>query len=238
MRRYLIVLLAWLLSVTWLPAHFIWIVPTGPAADKPEVQVIFSDSLKPDSADLLKKIASTRFLAQTSDGRALEVKKTEEGDAFKLTLPDAKCTVIRGACRYGVVKRGSSVPFLLMYYPKAILDQMPRRGEAPRHSDVTSDLTPLEIIPVRDKPGLFQVLLRQQPVYALEVTVQRQSEDKSTTRQLDIDGVFALEDAGKVPAGTYGMRVAYVDSKPGDHEGKAYKEIRHYATLVVRYPQN
>src|ERR1700731_2421058 len=103
MRRYFIVLLAWLLSVTWLPAHFIWIVPGGPVADKPEVQVIFSDSLKPDSADLLKKIASTRFVAQTSDGRALEVKKTEDGDAFKLTILDAKCAVIRGACQYGVV---------------------------------------------------------------------------------------------------------------------------------------
>jgi hypothetical protein len=237
MRRYFIVLVVWLLSVTWLPAHFIWIVP-GPAANKPEVQVIFSDGLKPDSADLLKKIASTRFVAQTSDGRALEVKKSEEGDALKLTLPEAKCPVIRGACRYGVIKRGNSVPFLLMYYPKAIVDQLPRRGEAPPHSNETSDLTPLEIVPVRDKAGLFQVLWREQPVYALEVTVQRQSEDKSATRQLDIDGVFALEEAGKTPTGTYGMRVAYVDSKPGEHEGKAYKEIRHYATLVVRFPPN
>jgi hypothetical protein len=237
MKRYLIVLLASLLSVTWLRAHFIWIVP-GPGADNPEVQVIFSDSLKPDNADLLKKIASTRFFAQSRDGRALEAKKTDMGDTLKLTLPDAKCAVIRGACRYGVVKRGNSASFLLVYYPKAILDQMPRRGEAPARSDETSDLTPLEIIPVRDKAGLFQVSWRQQPVYALEVTVQRQSEDKSTTRQLDIDGVFALEEGGKAPAGTYGMRVAYVDSKPGEHEGKAYKEVRHYATLVVRYPSN
>jgi hypothetical protein len=200
------------------------------------VQVIFSDSLKPDSADLLKKIAGTRFFAQTSDGRDVEVKKVEQGDALKLTLPDAKCAVVRGVCRYGVVQRGNSVPFLLMYYPKAILGQMPQRGEAPQGSGETSDLAPFEIVPVRDKPGLFQVLSGQQPVYGVEVSVQRQSEEKSSPRQLDVDGVFSLEGPGKVPTGTYGMRVAYVDAKPGEHEGKAYKEIRQYATLVVRYP--
>jgi uncharacterized GH25 family protein len=236
MKRFFLVLLAWLLSVGWLPAHFIWIVPAGPVADKLQVQILFSDSLKPDSADLMKKIASTQFFAQTSDGRNVEVKKNEQGD--KLALPDAKCAIIRGTCRYGVVKRDNSVPFLLMYYPKAILGQLPQRGEAPPRSDETSEMIPLEIVPVRNKPGLFQVLLRQEPVYGLEVSVQRQSEEKSTTRRMDIDGVFALEETGKLPLGMYGMRVAYVDAKPGEHEGKAYKEIRHYATLVVRYPPN
>ena len=234
MKYQVIALLVGLAYSAELHAHFIWILPGGAEGAK-ATTVFFSDSLKADSPNLLKKIAGTRLFTQAGDGRMADLQKTEAGNVYKVVLSDSKCSVVRGVCRYGVVQRGSSPPFLLMYYPKAILPEMPPRGE-PSHLDLASEATPLEIIPVHDKPGLFQVLWRQQPVFALEVTVERPGDDKSTTRQVDIDGMFSLEEGGKTPAGTYGMRVGYVDAAPGQHDGKAYKEVRHYATLVVRYP--
>jgi hypothetical protein len=223
--------LAWVVPVR---AHFIWIIP-GKSPDKnPVPEVIFSDSLNADSAELLKKIGETRFFAQTQDGKVAELKKKEAASTYLLALPPDGCRTIRGVCHYGVVQRGNSPPFLLIYYAKAILPSLAKKDSESSSDDETSEDTPLEIIPVKGKPGTFQVLWHQQPHPVAEVTVLRPGSDKGTQHPVDIDGMFAVEE-GKAPAGTYGMRVNFVDTHPGKHDGKAYKEIRYYATLVVRY---
>ena len=236
MRRSCIALLAWLVLAAAVHAHFIWIVPREAGGAKPTVvDVLFSENLKADSPELLKKIAGTKFFAQVGNRVVnVENKWTGEG-AFQLALPEGGCSAVYGVCRYGVLQRGDSGPFLLMYYPKAILAHPVDKVEAAKSNAAPENQTPLEIVPIKGKAGTFQVLWRDQPLLAVSVTVHKPGDDKGIAIPVDVDGMFAIEET-KAPAGTYGMRVNYVDNEEGKFEGKSYKESRHYATLVVSYP--
>jgi hypothetical protein len=35
-------------------------------------------------------------------------------------------------------------------------------------------------------------------------------------------------------AGAYGFRTRFIEPAAGEHEGRKYQEVRHYATLVLR----
>src|SRR5260370_11207217 len=103
------------------PAHFIWLVPQE---DKGTALMIFSDTLEPDANVAIKKIAHTKLFARSGvKGEALPVKTDDAKDAYRVTVDrDAEGPVIvGGVCRYGVISKGKGDPFLLMYYPKAIL---------------------------------------------------------------------------------------------------------------------
>ena len=56
---------------------------------------------------------------------------------------------------------------------------------------------------------------------------------KHTQRKTDKDGMAAIE-APKA-GGLYGVRVRHIEPKEGEHDGKKYKEVRHYATFVMRF---
>ena len=48
-------------------------------------------------------------------------------------------------------------------------------------------------------------------------------------RKTDAAGEFELEPKA---GGLFGVRAKYVEAKAGEHDGKKYKEVRHYATFT------
>ena len=100
------------------PAHFIWIVPDEKGGS---AQVVFSDTLAPDSPDLLARIAKTDVYLRTADDKTTAVKWTQAKDAYQLTLDGKGDRTLGAVCTYGVVQRGSSEPFLLKYHAKAFV---------------------------------------------------------------------------------------------------------------------
>jgi hypothetical protein len=129
-------------------AHFPWLLP--PQGARGPVQLVFSDTLKPDDPALLKKLVATELFVIGADGKSLPVKATEGKDALEITVPDGDLRVLAGVCRYGVVQRGEMPPFLLTYYPKTFVGQLAPATFLYKGNDRLT----LEIVPVAKKPAV------------------------------------------------------------------------------------
>ena len=122
-------------------AHHIWIIPDGADGSKP--RAVFSDTLAPDSPDLLRKIAHARLYVRDATGNEELVEWAKGEDSFALDVPGRGGRTVGGVCVYGVESmdhrlRKRVEPYLLTYYPKAILGG----GSGPK----PWDRLPLEIV--------------------------------------------------------------------------------------------
>jgi uncharacterized GH25 family protein len=217
--RYVLPLLLVGFAASVSQAHFIWILPDDPPGTT--VRVVFSDALAPDENVPINKIAQTKLFLRDSFGKVTTVDWQKGDRAYTVTLPKDGAVVLGGVCRYGVLKRGGSKPFLLEYFPKLV------RGGLAALQSPTELL--LDIVP-RDE-GRFQVLFSGKPLAGAEVVVAGpDAKAKPTTLKTDVQGEFQL--ASRKP-GRYGIRVSQIENTQGTHEGKKYEEVRRYATLVI-----
>jgi uncharacterized GH25 family protein len=215
MKRCLLCLLVFALAVVPARAHFIWIVPDG--ADGTRIKVVFSDDLEPDEGVAVEKIAGTKLLARDAAGKAVKLESKKGEHAYRAGLPGKGEGLVGGVCKYGVTQRGEGKPFLLAYYPKMILGDV---KEAKPWDEL-----PLEIVPLGG--GRFQVHFAGKPAADAEVSVLAPTADGKETLKADARGEFKIKSTA---AGLYGIRARHIEAKAGEHEGKKYEEVRHYAT--------
>ena len=198
-------------------AHFPFVVP-DPKGES--AKVVFSDTLEPDTAVNIEKLSGTKLTLRAADGKesALEWKP---GDGFyAVNVPGTGDRVVYGVTEYGVLQKGDAKPFKLMYYPKATL-------VAASAGPIGNKLA-LEVAAEAAAGKVrFRVLAAGKPVADSEVTVM-QPDGKKKAEKTDKDGYTPAFDA----AGRYGVYAKWVEAKPGEHAGKKYDEVRHYATLV------
>jgi hypothetical protein len=225
MKRIVLALIVLLLAVPTAWAHFIWIVPDK---DGKSVQVIFSDSLTPDDPKLLAKIEKFKPFVRHADGEAaaLDIDKTKE--AFRLTVPGKGPRLVGLTHPYGVIQRGNAEPFLLNYYASAIAGSS--AYDAPDSLRKAWDKLPLQIVRVPALKLTFEVLWQGKPLADAEVSVLAPGKDKAIDTKSNAQGRVELE---TVDPGLCGIRTRHVEKKEGKHDGKEYKEIRHYATFVM-----
>ena len=227
MKRLTLALLALVLAAPAAWPHFVWIVPE----DNGAARVIFSDSLKPDSADLMAKIAKSEVFVRDEAGKTSPLKWKDEKEAFRLT-PEAAGQVLLGSVtRYGVIQRGESEPFLLNYYAKAQLAAK-APGAASKAASTPWEKLPLEIVAAG--PRKFAVLWQGKPLANAEVAILLPGEEKSAEAKADAKGEFAVP-PGK--AGVYGLRAKHVEKTPGELDGKKYGEARNYTTFALNLPE-
>lgn len=211
-----------LFAVTVSRAHFPFVVPNekGDAA-----KVVFSDSLEPDPAVNIEKIANTKLTLRDASGKesALEWKKDE--GFYALNVPGTGDRAVYGVTDYGVLQKGDAKPFKLTYFPKAVLG-------SPFAKPVGEKL-PLEIV-AEGKTGAarFQVLAAGKPVAGSEVTVMLPGGMKKAVTT-DKEGYTTAFDA----TGRYAVQARHSEAKVGEHMGKKYDETRNYATLVCDVPK-
>jgi uncharacterized GH25 family protein len=218
-RRALVVAL---LTASAASAHFPFLVPDGPSRGK----AVFSDSLKPDKDVPVDRLANTKLVV-IADGKATDLTWTldKAANCYTFEVAGSGSRVVVGTTDYGVLQRGDSKPFLLLYYPKAIFGDLPAPEQA-----TAGDKVPLELVPVAAGGKLrFKALAGGKPLTKADVAVLVPGESTSKT--------VATDDSGLTPefdkAGAYGAQVRRVEAKAGDREGKKYEEVRQYATLVV-----
>lgn len=198
-----------------LAAHFVFIVPQ---AGNKDVQVIFSDDLEPDEGVMIDKIANLQLHAADAKGSIVDVKHAKAAHALTATVP-AGTQVVFGKLNYGVLAKGKNPPFVLYYYPKAVLGESKAIGEK----------LPIEVLTVGKAGELrFQVLARGKALTAAEVSVlvPGGKRTKVTTDDKGMTPPFA-------DSGRYGVWAKVSEAKSGEHDGKKYEEIRHYGTLVI-----
>jgi hypothetical protein len=227
MRRWTLSLAVFVLTAAAARAHFIWIVPE---ASKPAAKVVFSDSLEPDRPEFLDKITQLEMFVRGSDGKVVPLRWTKGDDALLVTVAGNGPQVVGGVCKYGIFARGNAEPYLLLYYPKALLNGTLGDG-ATALGEPCARLS-LDIVRVKGQPeGVFEVRWQGKPVAETEVVVMVPGKQKHDELKTDKDGRFSLPDA---KPGLYGIRALHTEQTPGEHDGKKYKGVRHYATLVVR----
>jgi uncharacterized GH25 family protein len=236
MRWRIAALVAFALTAATARAHFIWVLPGPASADKTTVQLIFSDSLQPDDAELLKRIVQAEVFYRGADGKVEAVKKYTEGkaDAYLADLPGKGPRAVGAICKYGVVQRGASEPYLLNYYAKTYVGYAGNKGQPgdTAHFHKGWDRLPLDIVPDAERPAV-QVLWQGKPLADADVVLLIPGVEKPVERKTDKDGLAAI--VMPKGAGLYGVRVRHIEPKEGEHDGKKYKEVRHYATFVMRF---
>jgi hypothetical protein len=204
-------------------AHFPFLVPDGPSSGK----AVFADGPKPDAGGVpVDRIANTKVVV-LQDGKGVSVPLTldKAANCYTFQVPGSGPRIALGTTDYGVVQRGESKPFLLRYYSKAVFGDVPAPDKA-----TAGPNAPLELVPVLDAGKLrFKALAAGKPLARAEVTVVGAGDAKGK--------VVPTDDAGLTPGfaagGTFAAHVRLVEAKAGEHGGKKYDEVRHYATLVV-----
>jgi uncharacterized GH25 family protein len=231
-RRYLAAAVVFFAAAT-AQAHHIWIIPdkSGTTA-----KAVFADFLEPDKPDTLAKVSHTKLHVRDAVGKGSPIswkkgtwKKGE--DTFLLDVPGDGERTVGGECVYGVVTydhrlRKEVDPYLLAYYPKAVF--------GPAADSKPWDKLPLEIVPaVSGDEVKLRVLFRGKPAANAEMRVHPSDGERED---------FKTDEKGeiKVPvkaAGAYGFQTRHIEPKGGEHDGKKYVEVRHYASLVLVRPK-
>jgi hypothetical protein len=225
MNRYLAALAVLACTAASAPAHFIWIVPDGTGST---ARVVFSDTLQPDSPELLAKIGKTDLYVRAADGTVTPLKWTAGKDAYHLAVPGDAAKTVAAVCTYGVIQRGKAEPFLLVYHAKAHLGRPATEagGEKP------FDRLGLEIVRLPDEKGpRFRVVWQGKPLPGAEVVIVPPGDSQREEQKTDRDGTFTVKPG---QPGVYGVRARHVEPRDGEHAGQKYREARHYSTLVVQ----
>jgi hypothetical protein len=220
MRHSLLAILPALVLTTTAHAHFVFVVPD--AAGK-TAKAVFSEDLEPDAAVDIGGIAGTRLQVRVAGQPDAPIQWTKGEHEFTFDVPGNGPRLIFGTTVYGVMQRGNTKPFLLLYHPKTAIGD----GVA---SQRLGDAVPAEVIAEKAAGGLrFVVLGRGKPLANSEVTVLVPGEKSSKRVKTDAAG----RTPEFKPSGRYGVWARFVEAASGERNGKKYDETRHYATLVV-----
>ena len=220
MRRALVAVVVGLVAAGAGRAHFAFLVPE---ADGNAAKLVFSDELAPDTKVNIDKLAATKLTLRDAAGKDLPL-EFKKGDGFYLVnVPGGGPRVVYGVTEYGVLQKGDAQPFRLVYYPKALV------GDVPADKAVIGGPLAVEIVPAGGSgKAKFRVLHQGKAAADVETTVLLPGGDKKAVKT-DKDG-WTPEFAG---TGRYGVFARVTEVKAGEYAGKTYGETRHYATLVA-----
>jgi N-acetylneuraminic acid mutarotase len=201
-------------------AHFVFVVPDKAGA---AATVVFSEDLESDDGVAIAKINGLKLTLRDAAGKDIPVTHKAEEYNLAARLPGSGPRIVYGSINYGVLAKGEAPPFLLAYHPKAVI------GAVPADKLVIGDKLPAELVPVAEKGSIrFKLLGRGKPVADADVTVLKPDRTKAKVKTGKDGLTEAVEGSGR-----YGAWARYTEAKPGEHDGKKYTEVRHYATLVV-----
>lgn len=204
-------------------AHFVFVVL---APDGKSVRVVFSDDLEPDENVDIGKVAGLKLTARFAGWKEAPVECKTDKHHLTAEVKRADPLCVYGTVTYGLMSRKDDKPTLLVYHPKAIF-----AGCDPK-SAVIGEKAALEVVPVTDAGKTrFRLLAQGKPVADAEGSVILPDGKKEKVKT-DKDGFTPAFNA----AGRYGVWLRHTEAKAGEHDGKKYEEVRHYATLVIEIP--
>jgi len=213
-------------------AHFVFIVPDKGGST---VKIVFSDGLEPDEAVPMPKVDAKKLMVETKTkegaGVCVDLEAFEKGEhCYNAKVPGKGHRVVHGTVTYGVRTKGKEKKesYLVVYHPYAVIGKSKKAMEA--NPEVA-----VQLVPVHEDGKLrLMVTAKGKPVADAEVTVLLPGDKKKTKKvTTDKKGLTeAFEDAGR-----YGAWVRHNEAKSGEHDGKKYDEVHHYATLVVELPK-
>lgn len=212
-----------LASAALARAHFVFVVPD---AQGQRANVILSEDLDADEDVKVSELENLALSIKASDGAETPAKIESRDSGFVAALPGAGSRVVHGTVEWGVTRRGKAEPFLLTYHPKTIL------GDAFDQRSAVGSAAPVEIVPL-GKAGevKFQVIAGGKPLPNAEVNLILPDGSRKVVPTDKEGATSAFAETGR-----YGAWARFFEDKPGERKGEAFKQIRHYATLVIDVP--
>jgi hypothetical protein len=227
-RRRLLLVGAVLLGVcvSQARAHFLFIY-IGPHAEAGRTaEVFFSQYADAGDPQFVGKIAHTKLWVQAKPGEFQPLEVRRETDRLRAFVPPAGSVSVVGFCEYGVLTR--EVPFLLRYYPKAVAGQ------------------PEELNRMQPRPGAAFEIMATFEGEQVHLTVLRDGKPlpgaKLTTVDMDLNNEeLVADDQGRATwkppgPGKYSVYTGSTKKQSGEAGGKAYVEIREFATIAFDWP--
>lgn len=216
----------WMSLVSLTEAHFVWLAIEKSSDGSPVARVWFSELAEPDSAELLDRIARVEVWAVrgSQPPQKLSLNKLVEGEGGCFTAPlPADTTGLAATLCYGVVSRSSGS--MLLHYHARYLDA------AELAKSAAADRLTLQIVPQPAADGWdLQVLFQGQPAAGSEVVIFDPAA-RETKVKTDAQGRVHLT---RTRPGLYSIRARWTLETSGEHEGKSYQQVVHYATLALR----
>ncbi|VTS08144.1 DUF4198 domain-containing protein [Tuwongella immobilis] len=210
--------------VSMVSAHFVFLVPD--AKNPAQLVAVFSEDLEVDENVPADRLKGLKLWSLSDAGQPAALETTVGENCLKADLGKQAANVQYGTLTYGVMKRGEMPAFLLAYHPKVV-----RGGVTAKAATVGSERVPVELIPIVTGTNVkFQLLAEGKPLADAEVNVIAGDGEKSKLRT-SAEGLTSAVSA----SGLVGAYAKFTRAKPGEHDGKAYTEARHYATLVVDF---
>ncbi|WP_422923666.1 DUF3386 family protein [Singulisphaera sp. PoT] len=209
-------------------AHFLFIRISPMAEAGRTADVFFSEQAEAGDPKFVDKIAGTKLWLQSKPGVFEPLMVRKGVDRLRASIPSSGSLSVIGECVYGVLARPNQTPFLLRHYPKAIagrpeeLAALKPRAEIPLEIQATIEGDHLRFLALQDGKPLPDATL--------------------TTVDSDLAGVEIKTGADGtatwIPSapGRYSVYTGVVRKTPGQHEGKAYDEIREFATIAFAWP--
>jgi len=221
MRSLLLSLIALGSSSLLAQAHMVYLVPTKEGMS---VTVLFSDSLEVDEKVKMDKLGGMKLLARVG-GKDTPVDYTKADHSFALKV-SKNASLVYATAVYGLLPK-SEKSTLLVYHPKLALVSVV--GNATALGETIGEMAELEITPIWEASKVrFRLLAKGKPVSSAAGSVVLPDGTKKQVRT-DMEGnTPAFDDKGR-----FGIYLHLIENKSGEHSGKKFEEIRHYATLVV-----
>ncbi len=209
-------------------AHFLFIRINPAAEAGRSAEVYFSEQAEAGDPKFVDKIAGTKLWLQTTPGSFEPLTVQKGSDRLRAAIPASGSLSVVGVCEYGVLARPNQTPFLLRHYPKAIAGKPEELARLKPRSE-----TPLEIVATVEGEGLRFVVLQDGKPLPKAVLHTVDSDLSGSELTTGADGAVNWNPSSP---GRYSVYTQAVLNKEGEFGGKAYKEIREFATIAFRWP--
>ncbi len=207
--------------------HFLFTRICPPAEGGRVAEVYFSEYATAGDPRYIDKVASAEFQVQTTTGERKPLPMRRLPDRLRAHVPVSGPLLVAGRLDYGVLDRPGAPAFLLRHFCKAV------SGQSDEVNKFSAVGTPIELV-ARFEPDrvVLTALLDGQPMPKVRVdTVDADLVgDELTT---DENGQVTFEPSAP---GFYCAYVGHTLPVSGEHRGKAYKEVRQFATLSFAWP--
>ena len=199
-------------------AHFLWMLaePDGDG-DGVVVRAFLSEPPVPDLPSFMKSIEAARYSA---DSRPLQVDRGEE--TFIVRCPSPVPDAIDGVCPLGLMNRDGTT-FRLFYTARV------QFGPIPAEQTELEDNLRIRLLESDGEDSIVQVTFDGKP--AAGAIVKAYLEDGDDL-ELRADAEGRLDNPG-LGGPCLGLLAKWADGTPGELEGEAFDETRHYATLTL-----
>jgi hypothetical protein len=211
-------------------AHFLFIRINPLAEGGRWAEVYFSEQAEAGDPKFVDKIASTRLWAQTvaRPGQFQPLVIHKAADRLRAVLPSSGSVMVVGDCDYGVLARPNQAPFLLRHHPKAIagdpdeLNRMTPRADSPMEIGATVEGGTIRLVAMRQGRPIPGALL-----HTIDADLT------GGEIRAGEDGVATWTPPGP---GRYSVYTQVTTKQKGEADGKAYEEVREFATIAFAWP--